>query len=285
MRRSGQRRARPTPALVAACLLAFAAGADPAQGGDAGDDPEARERVVLLHGLLRQPRSMKPLAQRLTDEGFEVHNLGYASTDDTATQIVDGLAASIDDCCASAQATLHFVTHSLGGVVARAYLSEHRPDHLGRVVMLAPPNRGSPLVDRFGDDFWFRSLLGPVATELGSGPASLPNRLPPPTYPVGIIAARHAVASALGGAWLGDNDGIVSVDATRLPGMTDFLVVRTGHVRIRRDDVVADETVHFLRHGRFQDGLPGSSVPSPLPPEPGPDGDGSFPAEPPTEMP
>ena len=135
--------------------------------------------------------------------------------------------------------------------------------------MLAPPNRGSPLVDRFGGDWWFRPLLGPTAAELGSNPRSLPNRLPPPTYPLGIIAGRHAFASMTFGGLLGENDGVVSVDGTRVEGMTDFLIVRSGHVQIRRNDRVADETVHFLRHGRFQtaDRAPGDETPDPPPEE------------------
>ena len=235
-------------------LLAIVASL-PAGDAAAQRTPEALpgpERVVLLHGLLREPRAMRPIASRLVDEGYRVHNLGYPSTDESPDEIVSRLDAAIQACCLAAASPLHFVTHSLGGVVARAYLAEHAPPQLGRVVMLAPPNQGSPLVDRFGSDWWFRHLLGPTAADLGSDPRSLPNRLPPPTYPLGIIAGRHALASMTMGRLLGENDGVVSVDDTRVEGMTDFLIVRTGHVQIRRNDLVADETVHFLRHGRFQ---------------------------------
>jgi len=266
-------RSRRARALQNACLWSLAAqlslavaawaAAGPtetsAETGSAAQEAAAAvgpERVVLLHGLLREPRAMKPIARRLSDEGYEVHNLGYPSTDESPEQLVGRIGASVDACCRTATTPLHFVTHSLGGVVARAYLAAQPPSNLGRVVMLAPPSQGSELVDRFGDDWWFRGLLGPTAADLGSHADSFPNRIPPPTYPLGIIAGRHAFASLIGGRVLGENDGVVSVESTRVTGMTDFLIVRSGHVQIRRNDEVADETVHFLRYGRFRSTTP-----------------------------
>ncbi len=240
------------------------------------------DQVILLHGLARNPRAMRPLERRLEAEGFRVRNLGYPSRSATPKELVAHLDTSVADCCTDPGVPLHFVTHSLGGILVRAYLAEHRPVELGRVVMLAPPNHGTELVDEFGDDWWFEPILGPTARQLGTGPGSFPNRMPPPDYALGVIAATHPLSSRLG-RWLlqGQNDGVVTVESARVEGMHDFLLVETGHVRIRDDDQVADETVHFLRHGRFaageqrdagsaeqeEDALPvrdgGSEVPTP----------------------
>ncbi len=242
--------------LGLALLLTWVA---PASGAE---PMEAVDRVVLLHGLARAPRAMRPLEERLAREGYRVHNLGYPSRSDPPESLVAHLRAAVEDCCPGAD-PVHFVGHSLGGILVRALLAEHRPEGLGRVVMLAPPNQGSELVDRFGDDPWFAPILGPTAAQLGTDAGSLPNRLPAPDYELGVIAAAHPMASQLG-RWLmsGRTDGIVSVASTRLPGMTDFRLVESGHVRIRTHEVVADETVHFLQHGRFASGERSGALPA-----------------------
>jgi pimeloyl-ACP methyl ester carboxylesterase len=170
------------------------------------------EAVVLLHGLGRT---------------------GYDSTDLTPSELVAELARQLEGCCAT-EARIHFVTHSLGGILVRAYLADHRIANLGRVVMLAPPNRGSEIVDAIGDSFVFEATLGPTAVELGTDPDSLPNRLPPPDFDPG------------------ESDGTVSVRSTKLEGMTDFLEVPHSHTFIMKSDEVARQVVEFLRHGRFR---------------------------------
>ncbi len=146
---------------------------------------------------------------------------------------------------------LHFVGHSLGGILIRAYLAEDSPDRVGRVVMLAPPNHGSELVDALGDSALFRWALGPSGQVLGTDRNSLPNRLPPPAVEVGVIAGTGSV-NPIGSLVIPrEDDGTVSVSSTRLEGMTDFLVVPSSHAFIMQSEKVAAQVVHFLRHGRF----------------------------------
>lgn len=255
-------------ALLGVSTLAIASdpsvprsGERPGAGDDARDDAGEPETVVLLHGLGRTDRSMRPLERRLSEAGFRVENIGYPSLDEDPETLVAQLRARIAACCAGAP-RVHFVTHSLGGILVRAALAETAPEDpgrkaldgvvVGRVVMLAPPNQGSQLVDALRKLELFERMLGPTARQLGTGEDSLPKHLPPPTYEVGIIAGNVGI-SPLGAVLLeGASDGTVSVESTRLPGMTDFLIVPHSHTFIMQSATVAEQVVEFLRRGRFR---------------------------------
>jgi pimeloyl-ACP methyl ester carboxylesterase len=216
-------------------------------------DPEV---VVLLHGLYRSPRSMSPLEEPVREAGFRVVNLDYDSRSQTPEMFVASLDAQLGECCAGAP-KLHFVTHSLGGIVARAYVAAHRPANLGRVVMLAPPNHGSPLADVVAGSAVLRFLLGSTAAQLGTEPTSFPNALPPADFELGVIAGT-ASRNPLGALFIdGASDGTVPVSSTRLEGMTDFITVDSAHTWIMRSDEVAAQTVRFLESGRFAHETPG----------------------------
>ena len=135
------------------------------------------DSVVLLHGLGRGPWAMKLLERRLGDAGYRVHNLGYPRRADSIEEIVAEVHSRYLECCHQDGGRIHFVAHSLGALVIRAYLAEHPPANLGRIVMLAPPNGGSEIVDRFRSWRLFRALLGPMAPQLGTEPEDLPARL------------------------------------------------------------------------------------------------------------
>jgi pimeloyl-ACP methyl ester carboxylesterase len=209
------------------------------------------EMVILLHGLARTNRSMRPLEKPLSVAGFQVHNLRYPSTDLTPEELVANLAAQISTCCTGAS-RLHFVTHSLGGILVRAYLADHALSNLGRVVMLAPPNHGSEYGDLISASKLFRSALGPTAVQLGTSPESLPNRLPEPSFEFGVIAGTRRVNPLSAFLIPGESDGTVSVASTRLAGMSDFITVPTSHTLIMWSDTTAGYVVEFLRHGHFR---------------------------------
>ncbi len=237
---------------AAAWLLAamWLASPVPAEGGSE-HGTETKDAVVLLHGLGRTNRSMEWLAAQLREAGFEPHNFDYPSRQHPPEELLAKLAPRIEACCAAAPST-HFVTHSLGGILTRAYLAGEPAVRPGRVVMLAPPNRGSEIVDTYGDWAIFERAMGPTAVQLGTAPDSLPNRLPPPDVEVGVIAGTGTI-NPLGSIVIPDeDDGMVSVQSTRLEGMKDFLVVEDNHALIMRSEEVASQVIHFLRHGRFR---------------------------------
>ena len=210
------------------------------------------QAVVLLHGLGRSERAMRPLADDLTRAGFRICNVGYPSRSEPPEALVAKIAARIEACDLSSATRLHFVGHSLGGILTRAYLGGARPPNLGRVVMLAPPNHGSEYVDLVDGSAFFRWMLGPTGRELGTGASALPQRLPAPSYEIGVIAGTWSINPFARWVLPGEHDGLVSVASTRLEGMTDFLAVAHSHTFIMRANDVSEAIVRFLANGRFK---------------------------------
>jgi triacylglycerol lipase len=212
----------------------------------------ARGTVILLHGLGRSSRSMRAIEAALDARGYRVINLDYPSRQHDIETLVGMLAAEIERCCRNGPAPVHFVTHSMGGILVRAYLARNRFPPLGRVVMLSPPNQGSELVDAFGDNPLYELILGPAAEELGTqGATSVPRALPPVDFELGVITGDKSLNPL--GAWLipGENDGTVSIESARVAGMQDFLVAPENHTFIMRSPEVIEQVIHFLEHGHF----------------------------------
>ncbi len=230
-----------------AAVLVVAVLVRPLPASAAGASPQPT--VVLLHGLGRSTLAMWRMEDRLESAGFRVESIGYRSLTRTPAQIIETVERQIRACCEAVDGTLHFVGHSLGGLLIRAYLQRHEVPQLGRVVLIGTPNQGTEIVDRFRDRWWMR-LAGPTALALGTDEDSLPSTLEPPYYPVGVIAGVSG--SGRNDAFLpGDDDGLVSVEAARLEGMTDFVIVDSSHSLMRYDDEVMEQTITFLRQGRF----------------------------------
>lgn len=215
--------------------------------------PTSPEAVVLLHGLCRTRRSMAPMERVLAAEGFRVWNVGYPSrarsiADLARTVIPDALAR----CREGGARTIHFVTHSMGGILVRAWAAKEKIPDLGRVVMLGPPNRGSEVVDVLGRYWIFGKLNGPAGRGLGTDAGSTPNRLGPVKFPLGIIAGDRSV-NWINSLWIrGDDDGKVSVERTKVAGMTDHIVVHAAHPFLMRDAQAIRQTIRFLRTGAFE---------------------------------
>ena len=195
---------------------------------------------------------MAILGTRLEHEGFRVVRFGYPSTSEPIDVLVDYLKAAVGQCCGAGSETVHFVTHSMGGVLLRAYLAQQTRPHGGRVVMLSPPSQGSEIVDAFTESPLLRSLLGPAGSRLGTDPAGIASQLPPIRFSLGIITGDRSLNPL--GSWLipGPDDGKVGVDRAKLDGAADFIVLPATHTFIMNRSDVADEVAHFLRWGRFR---------------------------------
>lgn len=211
---------------------------------------------------------MRPMAESLGEEGFRVVNLGYASRRGSMDELVDSLDAAIAACCPGDE-RIHFVTHSLGGIVVRAYVGSRGAERVGRVVMLSPPNGGSEVVDRLGDVGALEWLLGPTFVELGTDSAALPLRLGPPEFEVAVITGEGSI-NPLFSWWLpGPDDGAVTVESARLPQAAAFLVVPYSHTFIMRKRDVMEQVTSFLRTGRFLDPAPAAGAGEVPPGRPG----------------
>lgn len=212
------------------------------------------ETVVLLHGLGLGSWAMKRFETALKRDAYRVVNLSYPSRRVPLERLADDwLPRVLRESGADTVPRLHFVTHSMGGILLRLYLRDHAAAQLGRAVMLAPPNAGSEVVDRLIDFPPFNWIASVNGRRLGTDEDSLPRSLSPWTHTgqLGIIAGNRSF-NPLFSAWLpGPSDGKVAVSSARLAGMSDFLVLPHSHTWLQwRSDTIA-QTRTFLRIGRF----------------------------------
>lgn len=220
-----------------------------------GLPPYSGEVVVALHGLFRARTSMARLCRYLHDAaGFACCNVSYPSTRADLETHAANLASVVAGL--SGAERVHFVGHSLGNIVVRRYLAAREkavdaplPD-IGRVVMIAPPNRGAQLARRLARLGLLHVVLGKAFTALGSEPASFEAELATPRE-FGIIAGARGRESGYNPLLVGDDDLVVSVEETRLDGAADFLAVPATHTFIMNRPEVQRQTAHFFRHGKF----------------------------------
>lgn len=208
------------------------------------------ECVILLHGLGKSDASMTKLESAIADAGFATVNVDYPSTDYPIEQLAGrAIAPALDKC--HDRDRVNFVTHSMGGILVRQYLSRVPVDNLGRVVMLGPPNNGSEVVDRLGDFPGFHFMFGDAGLQLGTGSLSVPNKLGPADFDLGIIAGTRSINLILSQMIPDTDDGKVSVESTKLDGMKDHLAMPVTHVFMMKNDEVITQVIHYLHHGSF----------------------------------
>lgn len=203
------------------------------------------DHVILLHGLWMRGLVMTALQRRLLRAGYAVQWFDYWSVAAEPQQSAERLRVRIRGL---APANVHLVGHSLGGVLALQAVRDAQDLPPGRVVCLGSPLTGSAAAHGFLHWPLARTMLGHSAELLCAG-------LPPwnGAREVGVIAGRmpHGLGMLFG--LLGEeHDGTVSVEETRLPGIADHCVVAASHAGLVFSAEAAQQTIAFLRDGRFE---------------------------------
>lgn len=235
--------------LVSALVMSLGAcsDAEPVVPAHAG------ECVILLHGLARSSLSMERMKWFLEDNGYPVANVDYPSRDFKIKELATiAIEDGLQQCRAMKSIErVHFVTHSLGGILVRYYFSENELDSLGRVVMLAPPNQGSAAVDELQEWPGFEWLNGPAGYQLGKGEESVPLQLGTPNFEFAVIAGDESIDPVTSAVLEDPDDGRVSVSDTFLEGMRDFRLVGSSHAFIMQKSDVFELVKSFLETGAF----------------------------------
>lgn len=204
------------------------------------------DAVILLHGLWRSLWAMEPMAKFLHEHGYHSINVPYPSFRKPMEELADLIHDAI--LLHGGDRKIHFVTHSLGGILARKLLHMLPAEQTGRIVMLAPPNQGSEIVDWALNYKPLARTLGPAGKGLGSGmldSAPLPTQIDS-----AVIMGKQSNIPFFRSLLDKDNDGIVSVERGRIDGMNEFHILDTDHTFIASDHRVMDLTLKFLREGK-----------------------------------
>jgi len=208
--------------------------------------------VVLLHGIGVGSWTLKRLERALQRRGFATLNLDYPSRRKPLEALAEEIHAPVVAFAGQCDGTVHFVAHSMGGLLTRVYISRHRPARLGRVVKLGTPNGGSEVADLLKDLAIYRAVFGPAGLQLTTAQDPVLAALPSPDYAIGIIAGCRTIAPIASAFILPrPNDGRVSVESAMLAEMADHVVIKASHTGLPRNKVAIGQTIAFLHDGHF----------------------------------
>ncbi len=205
------------------------------------------ESVILLHGILLNAWVMRRLERDLTTAGFRVLNVDYPSRQHDLDGLVDFLHGIAEPFLSEADGPVHFIGHSMGGLIIRRYLARHPVAQLGRIVMLGTPNHGSEVADWLKDRRFYRWWYGPSGQQLVTS-AQHPELV---GGEVGVIAGNRVIDPVCSFIIGKENDGKVSVESTRLSTPHTHRVLPVVHTFMPFNRAVRQEALHFLQHGRF----------------------------------
>lgn len=223
------------------------------EAAEPDNEPATGEYVILLHGLMRTSYSMRRLEKSLVSQGYRVINLTYPSRKQPIERLAEeSLGEAVNRCRQTPGIKVHFVTHSIGGIIVRYYLQHHDLPDLGRVVMLSPPNQGTELVDQWGSNYFLKVFNWPAGLQMGTGADGIPAKLGPVDFELGVIAGSQSLNPAASMLIPGPDDGVVAVERAKVAGMSDFLVAPATHTFIMIHRGVIEQVIHFLEHGAFK---------------------------------
>jgi len=213
-------------------------------------EPRSRHLVLLLHGLFRSKDSFGDMPKRLWDAGYEAAGLNYPSMQESIQVSADRLNLLLDRLEETDRVS--FVTHSLGSIVLRAALAKPSAWRdrvaLNRIVLIAPPSRGSAVANLLADFPPYQWLTGDAGQELTTEATA---ELPGLDAPFGIIAGGRGDGEGFNPMIDGDDDGTLAVAETELQGSLDFLLIDSLHSFVHTDPEAIDAVLAFLANGCF----------------------------------
>lgn len=194
---------------------------------------------------------MSTMQSALERENYRVINQSYPSTKKNMNSLAEEwFGYMVNRCLEQKPRHIDVVTHSLGGIILQHYLKTHNIKKLRKIVMLAPPNHGSPLIDGL-QKLWFpKAFLGPSGSTLTTRMNEI--KLLPGDYKIGIIAGNYTFNPMGNLIFKGPNDGKVAVESTRIKAMDDFIILPAHHAFMPSNAQVIKQTLYFIKHGHFQ---------------------------------
>lgn len=219
---------------------------------EAGELPEMTgHAVILLHGIIRSSKSMSRMRKSLNEAGFVAVPFDYPSTQadlNRCSEFLDRVIRSL-----KSVEKISFVTHSMGGLVVRNWLRDHKDKRLTRLVMLGTPNKGAEMADKLRDVKLFRLILGPAGQQLVSGDASDIAKLPIPEFEFACIAGARGTTNGYNPIIPGDDDGTVAVRSVMLEGAADSELFPVLHSFLPLHEAVIKSTRCFLKSGSLRE--------------------------------
>jgi triacylglycerol lipase len=207
--------------------------------------------VVVLHGIARSSSSMEKLSKFVEEQGYKVLNVDYPSTEHSLEKLVEKIQQRVTQFNRDENRKVHFVTHSMGGILVRGLLNRYRPPNLGRVVMLAPPNLGSEATDFWKDNWLYKKIYGPAGQQLTTDQSRLKKFFGEVKYELGIIAGDRTLDPFHSYIIPGPDDGKVGISNTMLAGMNDHIIIHATHTFIMNNSEARKHVVSFLLNGKF----------------------------------
>jgi len=205
----------------------------------------AEEAVVLVHGIYMNGLDMSLLRRRLEHAGFSALRFSYHSLKNTPLENALALQGCIEKI---SNPVIHYICHSLGGLVVRQLFHLYPEQRPGRIVTLGTPHSTSSAAQKLNQFAPGRMLLG-KSTRYG-----LLGDAPPwhNSHELGVIAGTLRLGFGMFIPGIPrPNDGTVAVAETRLDGMTDHIILPVSHFGMLISSVVARQAIHFLQHGHF----------------------------------
>jgi len=221
--------------------------------------PMEGRAVILLHGLFRTRTAMTAICKHINDAGgYTTFCMGYPTTRgsvDTHARSLDSVIRSLE--CMS---EINFVAHSLGNLVVRHWINNFNEEgrklpgeqKFGRMVMLAPPNKQPQIATQFIRGPVANFVAGPAAQALATGWEGLEPKLATPTFEFGVLAGGKSDDKGYNPLLPGDDDGVITVESTRLPGARDFRVIPVMHTFFMDNTKAQELTLQFLNQGHFE---------------------------------